>query len=212
MRLARSTAVPWGGAPPPGLLWAVDHGVGGVDGQHLAERGGGPCPQAVRGQGPCPQHAMGGRSRRGPCRRPACAAERPRSGNLPRVASAAVGRLRSGRRRAGNHRPRHAPADRCPCPRIWSWSAAAAEEERSFHGRGRRWGARWPPVGGAAAPRRSRASARLGWAGSWASRFLLRPAQGWSGLLNTNRSRHEVDRMDRAVDATAPAEEDRGQE
>ena len=75
------------------VLWAVDHGVGGVDGEHLAERGGGPCPQAERGQGPCPQHAMGGRSRRGPCRRPACAAERPRSGILPRVASAAFGRL-----------------------------------------------------------------------------------------------------------------------
>ena len=84
------------------------------------------------------------------------------------------------------------------------------------------------------------ASTGLGWAwsgteGSWglsrsaglaagrtSTRFFLTPAQGWLGLvkdkdgradrLNTNYSRHEVNRLNRATEATAPTEEDRGQE
>ena len=122
-----------------------------------------------------------------------------------------------------------------PCPPP-AWAAAAAKEDSTGSSQGP-----WPPWGrtGTHKPRHAPALSGLhretrspevptfsinpaqGWAGSrlaglaaspTSTRFFLMPAQGWSGLLNTNRSRHEVDRVDRAVDATAPAEEDRGQE
>ena len=58
--------------------------------------------------------------------------QRGRCGVLSRAVAAWAEAIRK-------HRPWYAPADWGPLSRIWSWSAAAAEEERSSLGP-------WPPV------------------------------------------------------------------